>query len=44
MGYLIVGIICFMAGSTTGIVIASLMNAAANEDRCRDCLNFEDLK
>lgn len=38
MAYLIVGFVCLMIGAVAGMVLTSLMTAAANEDRCRDCI------
>ena len=44
MSYLIVGTVCLFIGSIVGAVTNSLMVAASMEDRCRECLDIDDLK
>lgn len=44
MSYFIVGFVCLLVGMTGGVVITSLMAAASIEDRCRECLDIDDLK
>ena len=44
MSYLIVGTVCLFVGAIVGAVITSLMVASSMEDRCRECLDIDDLK
>ena len=42
IGYIVVGILCFVAGGTIGLVMAGLLMAAANADRRMGRITAED--
>ena len=44
MSYFIVGFVCLVVGAASGMVITSLMVSASMDDRCRNCLDIDDLK
>lgn len=42
MNICVFGVVCVLFGTIGGMVVSSLMFAASDEDRCRDCLENRD--